>query len=259
MQKREIEKHLVLTILATLSIIYMISFPLNITGLAIQEFNNENDFNGIYTNTEYSNQIILSLNNLKGNYTQTINVGKNASWNNIDLSFILPKTEYFFVIDKSKEVFISDNLGLNWTTKLNYPGTDKIKGLTIDTNNNLFILDEKKIYKSEDLGTTWTLETSNFNPYDKKGLDIKIDSNDNLYIIDKDERVFKSSNEGINWTELSDFNGASTEDLKAFTINSNNMFTVDKDKAVFHSNNLGLTWTQKTSDDLKTLSSLSIM
>ena len=215
-KKRELILILLIIATSTAFIYYLISINPTITGLVILQ---ENNFDlGIYENTEYATDHIKIISGSSGNYTsQIFDAGKNATWNNITLTFTIKTVEYLFA-GGSKDIYSSTDSGETWAQETGDYGGGNIDDITADYLNNLFILEDKKVYKSSDNGKTWAIVNTGFTEYSQKGLKISSDSNNNLFIIDKNGRVFKSADNGETWAEIGDFNGEITNDIKGFDI-----------------------------------------
>ncbi len=119
-----------------------------------------------------------------------------------------------FLVDAAADVWKSDNGGVNWTLAEddfnNGDSNSYINGITVDKNDNLYIIVNQDVWKSENSGINWTKVNDDYNNGDSnQGLVITVDAYDYLYIIDASEDVFVSYDYGANWTKVaSDFNGA---------------------------------------------------
>lgn len=122
-----------------------------------------------------------------------------------------------FIVDSSGAVWSSTD-GNSWTEQSSgYGGGAATDDLEVDSGNDLYILNNKQIYKSLNDGVNWLVINNSFTSYSQDGLEMFIDSNDNFYVIDSTGRVFKSTNSGASWSETGgDFNGGATNDIKGF-------------------------------------------
>ncbi|MFH1787290.1 MAG: hypothetical protein ABH811_00660 [archaeon] len=138
-------------------------------------------------------------------------------------------TDDMFVVDGAGDVYSSIDAGVTWT-KVNdgYGGSTGTDGLSVDSDNYLYILLGSGIYQSTDAGATWSKINDDFSPYSNEGFEIIINEN-NIFVADGAGRIFKSINSGVDLVELGDFNGgASTTPLGLtfFTQKTNLSFQV---------------------------------
>jgi photosystem II stability/assembly factor-like uncharacterized protein len=123
-----------------------------------------------------------------------------------------------FVVDAKGRVIMSLNGGMNWTEKTNaYGGGSSTDDMKVDSLNNLYILLDKKIYKSDDEGVNWVIVNNSLTSYSNDGAKMSIDSKDNIFVTDTNGRVFKSVDSGVSWKEISDFNGELTNSPTGLT------------------------------------------
>lgn len=130
-----------------------------------------------------------------------------------------------FVVDGSGAVFESVDGGGTWTEKNSgYGGGLGTDDLEVDSSGNIYILFNKEVYKSIDLGVSWSVINDSFTPYSNDGLRMLIDGGDNFYIADGVGRIFKSIDSGISWIERGDFNSGASNNpkgLAAFSQDTN--------------------------------------
>ncbi|MDP4039677.1 MAG: hypothetical protein Q8P57_03805, partial [Candidatus Pacearchaeota archaeon] len=232
----------------------LFSGPGTITGFTIFEQSTvENFSNGVYINTEHNGTgIVLSGNNLSGNYTsEIIDGGQLVNWNNISVVKNNPSADYLLAVDGTAEVFISKDSGVNWIEQTsNYgDGGGSVVDLFSDDNYIylLFSGTNKRIYRSENLGVNWTLINDSLGA---PGFQVgEADYNGNLFIARANGEVIKSDDNGTTWITMGDINEGSSNTPKGITINSSvSIFVVDGSDAVYVSSDLGVNWVQQTGD-----------
>jgi photosystem II stability/assembly factor-like uncharacterized protein len=138
-------------------------------------------------------------------------------------------SDNLFLVDGQGKIFMSNDSGQNWQEQGDYGGGSATDDFEIDSDDDLYILLNKEIYKSIDQGQNWSIINESFTPYSQTGLEMFIDNSDNFYILDKIGRVFSSDNSGVSWTEVGDINGGDSNDPKGLTgqiQNSNLSFQV---------------------------------
>ncbi|MDP3917093.1 MAG: hypothetical protein Q8Q42_02280 [Nanoarchaeota archaeon] len=216
--------------------------------------NSESDFDeGVYDYVYYDNATSsLQMNSsfINGWYTSKVfDAGSNAVWNNLTWEQNLSTRITYYALDGSKGVYLSND-GISWSQQTSdYGGSSSAAALTVDSQNNVYILYDKAIYRSNNSGVNWSVINNSFTPYSQNGLEMIADNNNALFIIDSAERVFSSNDLGISWLEINDsFNSNSNSNVKGLGVNaSNSYYALDGSKGVYLSND-GISWSQQTSD-----------
>lgn len=125
---------------------------------------------------------------------------------------------HIFAVDGTGSVYRSVDDGSNWVEMTSgYGGGTATDGMESDSNGNLYILLDKKVYKSENNGTTWNIINDSFTSYTHNGLRIIVDQIDTLFIVDSVGRIFRSDNLGVSWIELGDCNLGASNDILGLT------------------------------------------
>lgn len=243
---------LLVLLLALIGLLAFFMFaPLDFIGFSIFLDSGQSFVNGTFVNTVYNgSDVVLFSSNTAGNYTsQVFDAGNEAIWSNISLVRNINPKEYLFAVDASGAVYSSFDDGVTWTQKTAGYGRG---GSTADMFHNtyLYILfsgTQKQVYKSGNLGTSWSLINDTFS---NKGFGIgDVDSNGNLYMVANDGTFFMSSNNGASWISPSDVNGGSSNTPKGIAVNSNNnIFVVDGGGSVWKSSNQGTSWLEQNSN-----------
>ena len=135
-----------------------------------------------------------------------------------------------YIVDASGAVFSSSDSGATWLTKTaGYGGGVGTDDLEIDSLGNLYILNNKQIYKSSNQGATWNIINNSFTPYSGDGFRMLIDSQDRFFVIDGSGRIFKSTDFGVTWIEQGDMNAGAGNNpwgLAEFSQSTNLSFQV---------------------------------
>jgi len=253
MKKREnfiVFLSLIILAVFIISILY-IQNP-SFTGFAVFSQSSQSDFNnGTYQDTTYNGTgVVLSGNNLSGNYTSKIfDAGNPAAWNNLSYSSSTPNVKFLFSVDNSAGIWKSTDSGATWTqTSSDYnPGYGNLGAVDIVKNSSgsLFVANGQDLWKSDDKGVTWTLINDDINGAgDSNEASVIGTDGDIIYIIDASEDVLKSTNSGATFIKVnnSDFNNGNGDAI-GITIDSGVLFVVDAQSDVWKSTNSGITWT----------------
>jgi len=229
----------------------------SLTGFAVYSDSSQSNFDsGTYSKTIYNGSAIVLNNSLQGNFTSRVfDAGAEANWSNVSFSGARPSIELLFAVDSTKAVYYSNNSGLNWSNKTNDYGGGLDTTNIISDGSYLYIIFNggKQIFRSGDLGVTWTVVNNTLNVQTGGGINwlatgANISGGGLLYIIDGNQKPWKSSDYGVSWTNGSDFNGVGANDVKGMAVNSTGaVYVVDGSGAVYVSLNAGTTWTQKNS------------
>jgi len=143
-----------------------------------------------------------------------VNGGKTEDPKGIDIN----SSNSIFVVDGKGRVELSLDSGVTWIEQTGgYGGGSATDSLGVDRDEDIYILNNKQIYKSTDEGINWNVINNSFTPYSNDGCDMLIDSNDDIFIVDCTGRIFKSNDQGVNWQEIGDFNAAASNDPKGLT------------------------------------------
>lgn len=120
-----------------------------------------------------------------------------------------------YIFDGSKSVYFSLDQGQNWSQKTNnYDGTTSADDLEVDLSNNLYILDNKDVWKSTNSGENWTKINDSFTSYTNDGCKFLITDENEFYIADCVGRIFRSTDSGVSWQEQGDMNSGATNNPK---------------------------------------------
>ncbi|MBU0907020.1 MAG: hypothetical protein KKE05_02570, partial [Nanoarchaeota archaeon] len=132
--------------------------------------------------------------------------------------FAINSSGGMFVVDGTGDVYSSIDFGVNWV-KVNdgYGGSTGTDDLEADSQNNLYILLNKELFKSTDSGVTWTVINDSVSPHANVLSEMMIDPNDKFYAADGIGRVFGSDDHGVTWQEKSDMNGGASNTPKGLT------------------------------------------
>jgi len=142
----------------------------------------------------------------------------NGGATNDPKGLAINSSDALFAVDGTGAVYVSSNEGITWTEQTSsYGGGSATDDLVADSNGHLYILLDKEVYKSENLGVDWTLINNSFTSYPNNGVVMIVDENDYLFVVDAIGRIFVSTNSGITWIEKGDMNGGSTNDPKGLT------------------------------------------
>lgn len=246
--KRAMYFIIVLLIISVLA--YFALYDVTFTGFVIYSFENETQFsNGTYNNTEWSvDHVQLAGVNTSGTYSCDIfDAGGVAVWNNVSWTeSVISDGLILFVVDNGEEIWKSTD-GENWTSANEDYGGGNADDLRKDSDDNLYIIQNRDVWKSTDSGLNWVKVNDDYGGGDAEIL--VVDSDDNLYIFDTGEDVWKSTDSGGNWTQLvDDLNGGNGNVAGADVDGDDSLFVVDNSEAVWKSTDNGGNWTEVSDD-----------
>ncbi|OGU75357.1 MAG: hypothetical protein A2V93_09835 [Ignavibacteria bacterium RBG_16_34_14] len=135
-------------------------------------------------------------------------------------------------------LFHSSDDGLNWQT-LNTSWSNEVKLISILYYNNiLFAGTDSGLYKTYDLGGTWSKVTNGLTGHVIQS--IRNDNANNLYVSTSDSGFFRSDNVGSNWVQKN--NGLSSISTGAFEVIDNEMWINTSASQVHMSTDYGENW-----------------
>jgi hypothetical protein len=251
--RRDKMRRLLIGFLAVAGFVLLIGlvYASNFTDSTAADFNN-----GTYINTTHNGTaVILSGNNLSGNYTSRIfDAGGSAIWNNMTVSKVSPSSERLLAVDNNAGIYISDNGGVNWSvlnSDYNGGNTGGATYMAKNSTEDIFILHGQDIWVSSNDGISWTKINDNYNGEGdaSDGIVFEIDFNNNLFVAEGDSNVWRSNNSGINWTLVnSSYNGAAVNPDGMASNRSGALFIVDHASDVWASSDSGANWIQVYND-----------
>jgi len=182
-----------------------------------------------------------------GNYgLYKLNDGE-TNWNKINIT--TNSVESISVMDSliiastwDSSLYVSKNLGQNWSKSQNgLPKDAYISTITV-TGNILLVGTSKGVYKSSDKGYSWC--ECNSGLYSKPSA--VVSDNSGKLFISINKSIFQSNNNGKNWVP---FGTDLPDDIRAIMFNSNNELIAATSDCVYLSHDNGASW-------LKTLGTL---
>jgi photosystem II stability/assembly factor-like uncharacterized protein len=140
------------------------------------------------------------------------------------------------------EVWKSENNGMSWSYLSDFnPGTQNVKGITINSSDAVFLVDGTgDVYSSIDSGVSWVMVSDDYGG--STGTDgMEVDVNDNLYILMNTD-LYKSEDSGVSWSIINESISPYANTLVEIEINGDDFFILDAVGRVFYSSDYGLTW-----------------
>lgn len=137
----------------------------------------------------------------------------------------------------------SNDLGETWNKLENYP--EKGSSIVyIDYKGNIYAGHARKLFLSEDHGSTWVDLNSPFG-FEIGLINVIVDRNDDIFLIVSNLPLLRSSEKGKNWGPIT-ISGSFVQP-NAFAILSNGDYLLSQSNEILQSNDRGKTWIDKSS------------
>ena len=192
-------------------LILILIFTIKIANSLTLNDSSTNFLNGTFNNTYYFNNSVQLNQSLSGTFT----------------SRVLTSNNFYSVI----------NITINFTQP---------------SENLLILLDSSAdLWKSTDLGVSWTLVNDDYNDDTNNQKYMTIDNNGNIYTVEDDDEIWKSTDLGISFSKINnDYDQSESSGNPLFVIYANNsIYLIEKDEDIWRSDNSGLNFTKVNGTD----------